>query len=657
MKWWIVLMMTILLAGCGDDNDPASVSCKSDSCQETNRTVCSVVSEKIVCSCDDGYELKDAGCVVKAANPCDTLSCSLPFESCVITNNIAACACDSGYHREGVSCKTDQKIYDCRNSLPENALWVDANENGKITHTWSSNSETYEGKNYDPCDWGCKEGYNIENDRCVLPAGDPCAVVPDPCGNPHQICLNLAGKAVCDCETGYFADGDNCINPCDPNPCENGTCIPTNGTEYSCNCEDGYVVDPENNNSCINPCLGHDTCGGHGVCKYDSALQPFCECNDNATLSETDPLICESPCDLTDCSYHGACKVDNEGAKYCECDESNGYFLSPENPLLCQSSCELFGDGACYDIDPADPKRKRCISTGTEYGEWTCHCNEDYTENSSGICIADNGSDCFAIRAMAANITSGSDQGYHAEGIRIFQGLLPDIVLIQEFNYNKNKETELRAFVDDAFGPEFNYTRGAGSIPNGIISRWPIISSGEWEDPYTDNRGFAWAQIDIPGTTDLWAVSLHLKSGDSTSEKERRHAQAIEVVNEIQANITSSHKSDFLLIGGDFNTQNRKEPCIGPLAAVVKTDAEYPVDQQGKENTNANRNKPYDWLLYDNDLARYHTTLWVESSSFPNGLVFDSRVYSPLPKPILRGDSDAKNMQHMAVMRFFTNCE
>jgi hypothetical protein len=45
----------------------------------------------------------------------------------------------------------------------------------------------------------------------------------------------------------------------------------------------------------------------------------------------------------------------------------------------------------------------------------------------------------------------------------------------------------------------------------------------------------------------------------------------------------------------------------------------------------------------------------IGSSSFPNGLVFDSRVYTPLTDvaPIQKADSSALNMQHMPVVRDF----
>ena len=49
------------------------------------------------------------------------------------------------------------------------------------------------------------------------------------------------------------------------------------------------------------------------------------------------------------------------------------------------------------------------------------------------------------------------------------------------------------------------------------------------------------------------------------------------------------------------------------------------------------------------------TPVLIGTSRFENGLVFDSRVFTPLSAvaPVQRGDSEAQNMQHMAVVRDF----
>ena len=119
------------------------------------------------------------------------------------------------------------------------------------------------------------------------------------------------------------------------------------------------------------------------------------------------------------------------------------------------------------------------------------------------------------VRVMAANL-NGDSQTYQPFALRIFQGLKPDVVAIQEFNYGGNTPADFRSMLDAAFGTNFVYFRedysGSGDIPNGIISRYPIIASGSWADTVQTqpNRGFAWAQLDVPGTNDLYVVSVHL---------------------------------------------------------------------------------------------------------------------------------------------------
>jgi len=254
------------------------------------------------------------------------------------------------------------------------------------------------------------------------------------------------------------------------------------------------------------------------------------------------------------------------------------------------------------------------------------------------------------LRLMAANITSGNLQSYDpGHGTRIFQGTKPDVVMIQEFNYGDNSASAIRGFVDTAFGTGFYYYREAGAqIPNGVISRYPIIASGEWDDTQVSNRDFAWARIDVPGTKDLWVVSVHLLTSDATT----RNTEATNLVNLIKANIPTG---DYLAIGGDFNTSSRSESCFSTFSQVVSTASPYPADRNGNTNTNASRGSPYDHVLIDADLRAYQTSTVIGASSFAAGTVIDTRVYSPLSEisPALSTDSGATNMQHMAVIKDF----
>ena len=160
---------------------------------------------------------------------------------------------------------------------------------------------------------------------------------------------------------------------------------------------------------------------------------------------------------------------------------------------------------------------------------------------------------------MSANL-NGNAQTYQPFALRIFQGLKPDVVAIQEFNYNGNSPADIRSMVDTAFGTNFVYfreTNSGYSIPNGIISRYPIVNSGSWPDAEQSqpNRGFAWAQIDLPGTNDLYIVSVHLLTSSATA----RGNEAAALKNLIQTNFPAGA---WVVVAGDFNTDSRTESAM-----------------------------------------------------------------------------------------------
>jgi endonuclease/exonuclease/phosphatase family metal-dependent hydrolase len=254
------------------------------------------------------------------------------------------------------------------------------------------------------------------------------------------------------------------------------------------------------------------------------------------------------------------------------------------------------------------------------------------------------------IRIMTANLTSGNQQSYDVgEGIRIFQGLKPDIVLIQEWNYGDNSPQTIRKFVDRVFGKEYSYFREPDAIiPNGIISKFPLIKSQKWDNILVTNRDFAYARIKLPGSVNLSAISVHFLTKNE-SIRQREAEEAIEIIDR------EVPSEDYLVIGGDFNTKNHQELALKSLNRIVKTTPPYPVDNRGKIGTNASRTKPYDGIYVDPDLALLEIPVAIGEQKFPHGLVFDSRVYEPLVdvSPIQKNDSGAVNMQHMAIIKDF----
>jgi endonuclease/exonuclease/phosphatase family metal-dependent hydrolase len=290
------------------------------------------------------------------------------------------------------------------------------------------------------------------------------------------------------------------------------------------------------------------------------------------------------------------------------------------------------------------------------------------------------------IRLMAANLSTGNNQSYDdgtlysgscvqktygaGEGKRLIEAMKPDIVMIQEFNYfgcdGKNDTADAQSFVDQlsaSVGFTYNWYREpllSGAIPNGILTRYPIVSSGQWTDTVQTqpNRSFTYAEIAIPGPVHLWAISVHLLTSSATN---RANETSLLLNTYIKPNIPAG---DYVVIGGDYNTQSRTEQCIVNLQndfVTTGVSGQFPQDQNGNDRTNSTRatgGHPEDWVLANNALDPYATTVHTGAESFPYGLVLDSSVYNSLGElsdiqPALAGDSHAPNMQHMGIVRDF----
>jgi hypothetical protein len=252
------------------------------------------------------------------------------------------------------------------------------------------------------------------------------------------------------------------------------------------------------------------------------------------------------------------------------------------------------------------------------------------------------------VRIVAANLTSGNGQSYDlGHGVRILQGLDPDVVLLQEVNYGSNSVASLQAFADDVCEEPCSIVRGPpAKIPNGVVSRFPVIDSGSWTDPEVANRDFVWARLDVPGDAHLFAISVHLLSSSAVA----RAAEVDALLGYVERDVPSD---DLLVIGGDLNTNTRVEDAVTALAQAVVVGPSFPVDQAGVDGTNGPRTKPYDWVLFAPALDALETPVLIGPSSFADGAVVDTRVFDPISDlaPALATDSGAPSMQHMAVVR------
>ena len=272
--------------------------------------------------------------------------------------------------------------------------------------------------------------------------------------------------------------------------------------------------------------------------------------------------------------------------------------------------------------------------------------------------------DTYEIRLVAANLTSGNNQSYDpGHGIRLIKALRPDVVMIQEFNYKNNSSSDYSSITNQILSSDGYYSVDDSSfqIPNGIISRFPITSSGYWDDPNISNRELAWAVIDIPGEVDLLAVSVHLHTDPPSHQIEAAKI----VAGKVKAMKASNPGKYYYAVGGDFNGDSAVSQNGFGKDGAFYVEGPYPADDNGNGYTNKKRNKPYDFVLVDENFNSCMVPVEFYSSrdassvkSYEYGFVFDSRLYSQSEldeffPPAEMNDSGSSNMQHMAVVKAF----
>lgn len=384
---------------------------------------------------------------------------------------------------------------------------------------------------------------------------------------------------------------------------------------------------------------------------------------DQNDFSEYDEL-----CKNLSCGDREICQIENSKA-VCVCDENDGFFTA--NDGTCVNPCLDFANPC------SEPNKSICTPTGGFEGSVSCRCDTNYELNDAGNCIK---IDCIKFRAMSANTTSGGDQSYDpGHGVRFFKAFQPEIIMVQEFNYKNNSDSSIRELVDKSFGENYDYSRGTGQIPNGIISKWPIIDSGAWNDPNISNRNLDWAIVDLPLERDLFVISVHLHTKPSTDQV----IAAQVVANEVAKIKTAQPGKYYFIVGGDFNGKSAvansgfgKDNTTGTTTFDVT--GPHPVGENGNPNTNAGRNDPYDWVLAGTDLTTLQKPLIIphpvdsnQDLTYNHGLVFDSRIYTQSQldayfsftpadeygySSVQVDDSRSANMQHMAVIKYFSTC-
>ncbi len=377
-------------------------------------------------------------------------------------------------------------------------------------------------------------------------------------------------------------------------------------------------------------------------------------------------------CENFNCYNNSSCKVIDDNAT-CICN--NGYEFSPS-----QHSCVKKEISLC-DINPCTEEHKTICSI-VETGETAhaeCSCDADFILNEEDKCVCKTGyilenNSCkkipenkpIKIRFTSANLTSGNNQAYEEEGIRILKALKSDIIMIQEFNFGSNTKNDIKNFVKNTFGTEYQYFRGTptgnGDIPNGIISKYPIIKTGEITDPRVTDRKIDYVEIKVNDKINLMVFSVHLKGQEDDSQ-----ITAAQLITQKISEHKKTHTGYYYIVGGDFNGEasvgnegfgkfNNKE--------IMQINFPYPKSEYGNDgNTNRTRTAKLDFILADTNLYQYQISTDycisnLNCKKYENGLVFDSRNYSRNDldtyfTEVQPNDCDAKNMQHLAVVKDF----
>ena len=96
------------------------------------------------------------------------------------------------------------------------------------------------------------------------------------------------------------------------------------------------------------------------------------------------------------------------------------------------------------------------------------------------------------------------------------------------------------------------------------------------------DRGLAWARIGLPGTNELYVVSVHLYSSGTAVDRNTEASLIKDLV------MTNFPTGAWVIVAGDFNTSDRSEPAITTFKTFL-SDSPMPADNLGDQDTNEGR--------------------------------------------------------------------
>ncbi len=210
----------------------------------------------------------------------------------------------------------------------------------------------------------CDDGYNLQNNICVLTQTASCT--PNPCTESHKTLCTIENNEVkCNCDEGFHNENNNCVeNPlCNEGYAFNGTECVVICTEESLEGLNGYCVDTSKicvQGICVTDGCLNMNCPEKSICISREGVG-FCECEEGYHMSEN---LC---CGDNSSNTNGVCA----------CDE--GYIL--QNNICVPSQTNDCEPNPCVN---AGLHKNTCVIDDSING-YHCDCNSGYT-NNEGVC-------------------------------------------------------------------------------------------------------------------------------------------------------------------------------------------------------------------------------------------------------------------------------
>ena len=349
------------------------------------KSICQNTGGSFICKCDQGF----GGDLCEDIDECTQPGSCDANAACLNTKGGYECSRNSEFRGNGITCKVgqcedircppDQKCISptsnecqCNEGLSFNTFteFCEDVDECLLDHGCDQNSTCVNSKGSFSC--VCQTGYvgdgktceegNCTDDmcsinaECVTPSSFECrckngfelklwesnateiCVDTDECSNlrgichEKAVCLNFPGGYECNCQKGYFGNGQTCF----PGSCSDSNCSPSQNQmcvsprTNDCKCMEGYHF----NN--LSVCVDVDEC---------STLKSIC---------------------------HEKAECMNLPGEY-ECNCQEGYFGDDQ-------TCS---PGNCTDINCSPSDHEKCVSPRSNL----CKCTEGFAFNNLSVCV------------------------------------------------------------------------------------------------------------------------------------------------------------------------------------------------------------------------------------------------------------------------------